>query len=269
MTAAANLGTGDAYVFANTKATAARRLALLTEIFDPITQSCLSRIGIAPGWSCWEVGAGSGTIASWLLSCVGSSGRVLATDLEPRFLATLRHPNLSVLRHDVVRDAPPAESFDLVHARLLLCHLPEREAVLDQLIRALKPGGWLVVEDFDSLSLPGDSGVNPSETPLKATAALREFMALKGVDLRFARLLSAKLRTRRLEGVGAEGTVFMVHEGSPFARFQRLTLEQVRDDLIASDLITPAQFDRDLAALEQAYTAPSPIFWSVAGRRPR
>ena len=97
---------------------------------------------------------------------------------------------------------------------------------------------------------------------------MREFMRLKGVDLRFARLLSAKLRARGLEDVNAEGKVVMVHEGSPFARFQRLTLEQLRDDLIASSLITRTEFDRDIATLERIYAAPSPIFWGVTGRRP-
>src|SRR6185436_3209711 len=125
-----------------------------------------------------------------------------------------RSRNLSVLRHDIVHDALPAQPFDLVHARLLLCHLPEREAVVDKLIQALKPGGWLVIEDFDSLSLLPDHMVNPAETPLKATTALREFMRLKGVDLRFVRLLSAKLRGRGLKDVSAEGKVSMVHDGS-------------------------------------------------------
>src|SRR5690242_21172333 len=35
------------------------------------------------------------------------------------------------------------------HARLLLEHLPSRDDVLESLAGALRPGGWLLVEDFD------------------------------------------------------------------------------------------------------------------------
>src|SRR5262249_41196057 len=63
-----------------------RRLALLTEIADPITPRRLSDLGVGPGWRCLDVGAGDGSIARWLAARVGPEGRVVATDLEPRFL---------------------------------------------------------------------------------------------------------------------------------------------------------------------------------------
>ena len=45
------------------------------------------------------------------------SGRVLATDIDPRFLHTLSFPNLEVRRNDIRSDLP-LEEFDLAHARL-------------------------------------------------------------------------------------------------------------------------------------------------------
>jgi SAM-dependent methyltransferase len=255
------------YVFSNAKATAAERLALLARIFDPITQNALAPI-VARGAHCWEVGAGNGTIATWLLDRVGEHGCVLATDLDPRFLEPLARPNLIVRRHDVVNDPIPETRFDLIHARLLLCHLPERETVLQRLISALNSGGWLVVEDFDSLSLLPDPTTHPSETPLRTMSAMRQYMEDRGVDLRFARTLSAKMRQYGLAAVNAEGRVFMNHSGSAFTHFQRLTLEQLRDDLITGGHVTASEFADDMAALEQRYMAPSPVFWSVIGKRP-
>jgi trans-aconitate methyltransferase len=41
---------------------------------------------------------------------------------------------------------------NLVHARLVLEHLPERDAVLRKLVRGLKPGGWLLVDSVDYVS---------------------------------------------------------------------------------------------------------------------
>jgi SAM-dependent methyltransferase len=53
-----------------------------------------------------------------------------------------------VARHDITADAIPLARYDLIHARLVLSHLPQRRDVLVRLIEALRPGGWLVIEDF-------------------------------------------------------------------------------------------------------------------------
>lgn len=255
------------YVFANDYCAASQRLQLLAAIYDPVTRAYLERIDVAQGWSCWEVGAGYGTIAHWLADRVGSTGRVLATDLDIRFLEPLRSPTLQVARHDIVRNALPSQRFDLIHARLLLCHLREREQVLDRMIEALKPGGWLVIEDYDGVSLLPDAGIDPPERSLQASGALRELLCSRGVDLRFGRRVAGLLRARGLQQVNAEGRVFMSLDGSPYARLQRLGLEQVRNDLLELRLITPEGYERDLAALEHDFAAPLALLWSAAGRK--
>ena len=73
------------------------------------------------------------------------------------------------------RDPLPGSTFDLVHARLILVHLPERERALANMAGALKPRGWLVCEEFDSLSLPADPALHPAECVLKAQAATQPF----------------------------------------------------------------------------------------------
>jgi SAM-dependent methyltransferase len=254
------------YVFANGDSIASQRLQLLAEIFDPVSHACFERIGVAPGWSCWEVGAGYGTIAQWLHERVAPDGYVLATDLDPRFLARLAQPNLRVMRHDIVDGPLPKESFDLIHARLLLCHLPARERVLDRMIDALKPGGWLVIEDFDGLSLPPDPTINPAETALQSSAAVRDLLRSAGADLRFGRCVAGLLRARGMTHINAEGRAFMSDDAT-FMRFQRLTIEQVQDELLARGLVSPEQLARDLETLDRGYMALLPMMWSVAARR--
>jgi trans-aconitate methyltransferase len=73
--------------------------------------------------------------------------------------------------HNIVTDPLPEASFDLIHARLVLVHLPEREKVLARLMAALKPGGWLVDEEFDS-SMSPDPAVNPAEVRSKTFLAM-------------------------------------------------------------------------------------------------
>jgi SAM-dependent methyltransferase len=265
-TVATHQSTND-YVFANDYCADSQRLQLLAAIYDPVTRACLERIDVAEGWSCWEVGAGYGTIAHWLAERVGLTGKVLATDLDTRFLVPLQSPTLQVVRHDVVRDALPPQRFDLIHARLLLCHLQEREQVMDRMIEALKPGGWLVIEDYDSVSLLPDPGIDPPESSLEAARAVRELLRRRGVDLRFGRRVVGLLRARGLQQVSAEGRVFMSLDGSAYARLQRLGLEQVHDELLKLRLITPEDYERDLAALEHNYAAPLALLWSAAGRK--
>src|SRR3546814_16046084 len=51
--------------------------------------------------------------------------------------------------HNVDADPFDDNGYDLIHARLVLEHLPQREAVVAKLAAALRPGGWLVVQDYD------------------------------------------------------------------------------------------------------------------------
>jgi SAM-dependent methyltransferase len=82
---------------------------------------------------------------------VGDGGAVVVTDIEPRFLDGLAKGkrNVELVRHDIVRDALPRSAFDLIHARHVFVHLPDAGAILSKLKGSLKPGGWLVIEDFD------------------------------------------------------------------------------------------------------------------------
>jgi hypothetical protein len=65
------------YVFDNSAEWAGARLRALSEMFDPSTIRHLSERGVYPGWQCWEVGGGNGSIATWLGERVGPTGRVL------------------------------------------------------------------------------------------------------------------------------------------------------------------------------------------------
>jgi tRNA A58 N-methylase Trm61 len=114
------------YAFPNSQSIAGERLELLAQIFDPLSHSCFDRVPIQKGWSCWEIGAGYGTMACWLCERLGGTGRVLATDLEPRFLQPLARANLEVMRHDIVRD--PCDSRRMEASAPRDQHLPERSS---------------------------------------------------------------------------------------------------------------------------------------------
>ncbi len=108
------------YIMSNAWDDERRRLGGMEARYDAGTFRYLAMLGVDDGWSCWDVGAGGGTVAAWLCDRVTPSGSVLAMDLDTRFLEELDHPNMEVRRHDVVRDPLPEGGFDLIHTRLLL-----------------------------------------------------------------------------------------------------------------------------------------------------
>src|SRR5919202_480632 len=115
------------YLLDNRGEEAGDRFDALAALYDPMTIAHFDRLGVGEGWRCLEVGAGGGSIVRHLADRVGSRGRVLATDIEPRFLEPLAAlGNVDVARHDVVVDPMPEAEFDLIHARLVLIHVPER-----------------------------------------------------------------------------------------------------------------------------------------------
>ena len=144
----------EGYLLDNRSEAAGARLRALSAIFDPSTFRHLENLGIAVGWRCWEVGAGGDSVVRWMARRVGADGRVLATDIDVSWAQAAAGTTVEVRRHDVALDAPPAESFDLVHARLVLVHVADRDRALRSMVEVLRPGGRLLVEDADPALQP-------------------------------------------------------------------------------------------------------------------
>src|SRR5687767_5699881 len=95
----------DSYLWDNTLAEEKRRLDDQAAIWDPYSQRYLDALGLAPGWRCLEIGAGTGTMTQWIADRVAPRGSVVATDIDTRFLSALEHPALEVRPHDITSDA--------------------------------------------------------------------------------------------------------------------------------------------------------------------
>lgn len=158
-----------------------RRFAGLERTFDPITIGHLDRVGIDRGDRCLEIGAGGGSIARWMADRVGPTGRALAIDLDTRWFQHDGSAQLEVLQLDVVTGAIPEGPWDLIHERLVLQHVPARLDVLDRLIAQLAPGGWLVVEDFDTGEVRTTDRAGPNhELIVRMATAFNRLLAERG-----------------------------------------------------------------------------------------
>jgi trans-aconitate methyltransferase len=133
------------------------RLRAQAGVWETATTRILDQVGLPAGASCLDAGCGPGETMRLLAERVGPAGRVLGLDADATIGAlavdTLHgqgHRHCAFHVHDLTADQPlPGAPFDLVYARLLLFHLPERVAVLARLWDAVAPGGHLVVQDYD------------------------------------------------------------------------------------------------------------------------
>ncbi|WP_198520661.1 class I SAM-dependent methyltransferase [Kitasatospora sp. CB02891] len=261
-------GGGRSYLFDNASAHARGQHRCLAGWLDRISIGELSRVGVQPGMSCLDVGAGAGSIAVWLADQVGPGGAVLATDLVPLPMAD--RPALTVLRHDVVRDALPEAAFDLVHVRLVLSHLPEREAVLARLLAALRPGGVLHLLEFDAeyapvLTVPDERAGDLYRRYQQAK--LRAFRT-RGSEQGWGRKCAAAMVRAGFVGVEASPHLDTLGPGTPQLEMQVHNTWHLREALLREGLT-----DDELAELRALFTDPmfracSNVVYAVHGRRP-
>jgi SAM-dependent methyltransferase len=241
----------DGYLLGNRAVEAGDRIAALSALYDPVTFRHLDALGIARGWRCWEVGAGGPSVPRGLADRVGRQGRVLTTDIEitDALRATAGAP-IEVRRHDVVGDPPPDETFDLVHARLVLVHLPDRERALRTMIDVLRPGGWLLVEDADPALQPL-SALDPvgADEALanRLRAGFRALLSERGVDLGYGRKLPRLLRAAGLGDVAADAYFPIALPACGPLEIGTVTL--LREQLVAKGLATAEEVDRHLASV--------------------
>ena len=261
-------GADSAYILDNAAREAPARFDALSALYDRATIQYLENTGVGPGWQCLEVGGGGGSIAAWLATRVGPTGHVLVTDVDPRFLDRLQAPNLDVRRHNIASEPLPEAAFDLIHVRLVFVHLPEPERALERLVAALKPGGYLIDEEFDSASLRSDATVSPGEVELKSQRALFQAAEERGIERLWGRLLYGRLRALGLVEVCGEARLSIWHGGSVGASLMRANFEQLHDLLIAGGQITEQELQQDLAALDNPdFMMLSPIMWTAWGHR--
>jgi SAM-dependent methyltransferase len=245
------------------------RLAGLETALDTGTREYLTRLGVGPGTRCLEVGAGGGSVALWLAERVAPGGVVVATDLETDFLESeaLEFPTLEVLRHDITTEQLPT-GFDLVHARWLVEWLPDKRLALSRMVSALRPGGTLLIEEPDFVTIYG-SGDSLAIRHV-FIASMHYLESTCPVECEYGRRALADLVAVGLEDVHAEGRCPIVRGGTPLARdFLRLTVEKLREPVLANGDATPEEFAQALGDLEDPnVTVVAPMTVAAWGKRP-
>jgi SAM-dependent methyltransferase len=230
------------------------RLALMSELLDPLHRRFLEKLGVRPGWRCLEVGCGNGSISQWLAARVAPDGHVVATDIETSYLQGLHAPCLEARRLDIVNDRVEEGAYDLVTARAVLHHLPLREKAVQQMIAALRPGGVLLSIEPDFLP-----ATVAEPEPLHAFwQAWLRWSVSEGIDYFIGRKMPALLSRLGLENVGGEGSTAMYAGGSPWSTYWLDTVQELRPALLKSGDAT----ENLLSSFQTAYNDPQ--IWTSA-----
>jgi len=199
---------GSTYALGHTPQEYAR-LRAQARMWDAAAGRLFDRAGLAPGAACLDAGCGPGETMRAMAERVGPTGRVLGIDTDASLGALAvgmlhgdGHHQCSFREHDLSQAAAvPGGPFDLVYARLLLFHLPQRVEVLARLWEEVAPGGHLIVQDYDFRSI----GVLPDLASIgEVTRVFTDAFIAAGADVHVGARLPELFRRA---GIGApDGT---------------------------------------------------------------
>jgi len=127
-----------------------------------------------------ELGSGTG---AWAIEAATTfpSARVIAADMSPLPESLKLPPNLSFKQSNFLETLPfEPGSFDVVHMRWVLVHLPNPHSVIQQMIPLLSPGGWLLLEEANHTLQDENRPIGPGVKALYK--AYHQHMTKQGVE---------------------------------------------------------------------------------------
>lgn len=134
-----------------------RRLARLNDLMN---EGSLRALDLRRGDLVLDLGSGLGQLSRSMARKVGPGGRVIGIERDPAQIETARRlareageEGLVEFRQGTASELPISEqergAFDVAHARFVLEHVREPQAIVDAMARAVRPGGRVVLEDDD------------------------------------------------------------------------------------------------------------------------
>jgi SAM-dependent methyltransferase len=218
----------------------------------PDSEALLDRVGIAAGGSAIDVGCGPEGILGLLADRVGPAGRVTGLDINPASVAQARwfaaehgYSNVQVVEGDARATGLPSGSFDLVHARTLLVNATDPAAVLSEMVRLARPGGWIAVLEPDaatSVCYP------PHPDWDRMTSIWADVTRAYGTDAQIGRRLPELLRQAGLAGIGTQARADLYPHGHSRRTVRADLLRSMRTQILAKGISD----ERELGEVDRA-----------------
>lgn len=237
----------------------------------------LDRTALGPGDAAIDLGCGPRGIIELLSDRVGPSGRVIGVDADPAHVAMAsdmiagrKLANVEVFLGDARKTGLPSSSFDVVHARTLLITVPEPADVVHEMVRLVKPGGWVLSFEPDcesSVCYPS----NPAYQRLVDMFA--PVFTRNGADWRIGRRVAELYRSAGLVDVQVEARADAYPHGHTRRTIIVDLIRAMRPHVIELGLATDPELDQlftaALAHLDDPDTVVvAGIYFLVSGRKP-
>lgn len=245
------------------------QLRLLAAAYNDVSQKRLESLGIGQGWYCLEVGAGGGHMAKWMAEKVAPDGFVVALDRDAGFVRELGLAGVEARQADIVNAELEKDVFDLAYTRFVASHLSDPLCAFRKMVAALKPGGWLVVEDADYASYRAADGNHPLSAAFDATVqnGLAYFEAKGSIQPTFGRRIPECVSTLDIESFGHEVLKLRHEGGSPQSRALKQTFALSSDELVAVGVISQQDKEARLQALADPYFDYIEVIYAAWGKK--
>ncbi len=246
------------------------QLRLLAAAYNDASQERLKSLGIGRGWRCLEVGAGGGHMAKWMAETVAPDGFVVALDRDVRFVRELGLARVEARQADIVEDGLEKGAFDLVYSRFVVSHLVDPVCAFRKMAAALKPNGWLMVEDGDYASYRAADGTHPLSAVFDATVqkGLAYFQARGAIQPTFGRRIPACMATLNLESFDHEVLQLRHKGGSPPSRALKQTFALSSNELVIAGAISLQDKEDRLRALDDPSFEYIEVIYVAWGKKP-
>lgn len=209
---------------------------------------------------------------------VGPTGEVVGLDNEPRMIEFAERAiaergltNVTLVHGDAVSTGLPADYFDLAHERLVLVNVPAPQDIVAEMIRVVRPGGWIAVENADFTGWSCEPA-HPAWTTLYN--ALVAAWQAAGLDPFIGRGMPALLGEAGLTEISLDAHARVWRCTDPYQTLLLTFIGIFRDWIISGGFLTPDELDRLTAELRRHLAQPEifviyPLFFRPgAGSRP-
>lgn len=242
----------------------AGRLALMSQLLDPMHRRLLLELGLGRGQRFLEVGCGNGSVARWASGQVGPSGRAVAVDLDLSLVAPT--PGLELRRGDVVAGPIEPGGFDVITARAVLHHVADVEAALANLVASLAPDGVLLLIEPDFLPIQ----ISEPPSVRRFWRGWLDWAGDRGIDYHVGRTLPGRLSGLGLADVAGVAETALYRGGSAWADYWTRTVTELRPNLVASGRIDDETVENFLAhCADPAWWTQTIAFTAASGRLPQ
>ena len=228
------------------------RLRRQSEELRAHSAALLDRVGVERGWNAIDLGCGPSGIIDLLAERVGPDGHVTGLDVNPANVALARAfadehglANADIAEGDARRTGLPPSSFDLAHARTLLINIPDPAVVVAEMVRLVRPGGWVAVLEPD---VGGSLCYPPHPAWDRLSEIFRTANRSDDADLLIGRRLPELFRQAGLMDIGVEAKADIYPAGHSRRTVRPDLVRSMRPKILKRGIAS----ERELDELDQA-----------------